>query len=100
MLKMSFTFAEERTDCSKKLKNVLKNCRVLSFENIGGSFQVIFDSNCYNWGGIISAMRELANSEWFAKNVILWELSAVENGESFTEDLLLYCQKKGKGAFS
>lgn len=100
MLKMSFKFSEEGAGCSEKVKNVLKNCRILSFENIGDSFQVVFDSRCYNWGEIISAARELANSEWFVKNVVLWEVSAAENGEGFTEDLLLYCRKNGKGAFS
>lgn len=99
MLKMNFSFSENVGDCSEKLKRIFKNCRVLSFENHGGSFNVIFDDGIYSWGEIISAARELAHCEWFTKSVTLWELSAAENGESFTEDLLLYCRKNGKGAF-
>lgn len=100
MLIMDFSFSENAAACSEKVKAILKNCRILSYENNGSSLQIIFDSCFRGWGEIISAARELAKLEWFADCVSRWELCADEDGECFTEDLLLYCRKNGKGAFA
>ena len=99
MLEIDFLFKNNTDKFRKKIEKIFEKCRPFSVEESGGNVKFTFGSEMMSWGNIWAAVWTLTERSWFVRSVEGWEITVHEQGESFSEDLLAYCRKNGKGKF-
>jgi len=99
VLEMDFLFKNNTDKFRKKIEKIFEKCRPFSVEESGGNVKFTFGSEMMSWGNIWAAVWTLTERSWFVRSVEGWEITVHEQGEGFSEDLLAYCRKNGKGKF-
>lgn len=83
----------------KRLKKWFEKSRPLLFSKRDGALVIEFEGSSESWRELWVAIWSLTKDEMFVFAITDWKLTAKENGEAFSENILEYCRKKEKGLF-
>ena len=99
MLEMEIRLNGDLQEWEKRLKKRFKKSRPLLFGKRDGALVIEFEGSSESWRELWAAIWSLTKDERFVSAVTDWKLTAKENEETFSENLLEYCRKKEKGLF-
>lgn len=96
---MEIRLNRDMQEWEKRLKKRFEKSRPLLFSKRDGALVIEFEGSSEIWRELWAAIWSLTKDERFVSAVTDWKLTAEENGETFSENLLEYCRKKEKGLF-
>ncbi|MGN0596939.1 MAG: hypothetical protein ACI4J1_06400 [Ruminiclostridium sp.] len=99
MLEMEIRLNGDLQEWEVRLKKWFEKSRPLLFRKRDGALVIEFEGSTESWRELWAAIWSLTKEERFVSAITDWKLIAEENGETFSENLLEYCQKRGKGLF-